>query len=55
MTFGIPQIIVTCCFAIGLLSHLFNHGKVYEGKYNFISEFITVIIAIIILHYGGFF
>ena len=51
----IPQIIYLSILFIGLLLAANLHGKPKEGEYNFWTTFLSYIIILTLLFYGGFF
>lgn len=51
----IPQILMIVLFAVTLLLTANKHDKPREGKYNFWSALIAIIIQVGLLYWGGFF
>lgn len=52
---GWPQAIVVLWYAFYLVVSLALHGKPRDGEHNAVVNMLTMIIAIIILWWGGFF
>ena len=50
-----PQIAMLVLYGMSLGSHLFNHGKTYERKYNFCLALLSFAIYMTLLTKGGFF
>lgn len=49
-----PQYVLASLYLIGLLLHARDHGKPKTGKDNFFVAAVSIVINIVVLHFGGF-
>jgi hypothetical protein len=54
MFIGIPQLIYLVLIIFSLSASIINHGK-QHGKENALVSFITVVLQVALLWWGGFF
>jgi len=50
-----PQWVIVCLWAVSLIGSAYLHGEQRTGTYSAVGTIISIMLAAVVLHAGGFF